>query len=529
MFQSTNIKYNKLFLNEEKSKLKPERLSSISKYHAFKGESNVSDPKKECFHIDDITWNDLSMNDIFEKINLGLSSAGEQKLYHRLRTPYFDENDFHSFRNKVEVFKSDKMARENAMKELLKLNINTQAQVVDLFKKPKDPKVFLYLYLLLFFSMVGSLFGLLISKVFLLPIVILMCVNFTVHHFGIKAITYVHTVNYMAQVVAVTKKLEKRLPDSLSTEKQAIKSKLGDLKGILKFGGIYIAYGNGILDILCSWFLVDLISYYILCAFMKNKENELLSLFECLGDIESALSVASFEVRNQGHCSVPKFVKGSRTITLKKMNHPLVNECVLNDAYLTNSLLITGSNASGKSTYIKAVGLNILLAQTIGLTLCEQYQGDFCKLYTSMALRDDLSKNDSYYMAEIKSMNRIVKASQAGDFMVSIVDEILRGTNTTERIAASSKILETLNTRGVICITATHDIELCYLLNEKFEMFHFEEQVDDKAIHFDYRIKTGMATSRNAIKLLALIGFDAALIEAAEASASHYDKHRVWV
>ena len=130
------------------------------------------------------------------------------------------------------------------------------------------------------------------------------------------------------------------------------------------------------------------------------------------------------------------------------------------------SVLLTGSNASGKSTFIKSIAINSIFAQTIHTVLADSYTSSFYYIYSSMALRDDLQNNESYYIVEIKSLQRILeKAAQSDVPVLCFIDEVLRGTNTLERIASSSEIVGVLLARkGAMCFAATHDVELTNML-----------------------------------------------------------------
>lgn len=145
-----------------------------------------------------------------------------------------------------------------------------------------------------------------------------------------------------------------------------------------------------------------------------------------------------------------------------------------------------------------------------------------------MALRDDMESGESYYIVEIKALKRILDAA-AGDVpILCFVDEVLRGTNTIERIAASTQILKSLGRTGILCFAATHDIELTELLQDDFDNYHFEEDVAEGDVVFNYRLKEGKATTRNAIKLLELMGYDRDVIERATAQAEHFAESGVW-
>ena len=120
------------------------------------------------------------------------------------------------------------------------------------------------------------------------------------------------------------------------------------------------------------------------------------------------------------------------------------------------------------------------------------------------------------------------KASEAGDTILCFVDEVLRGTNTVERIAASSQILKELWNKNVMCFAATHDIELSYILQDYYSNYHFTEQVVDKEIVFSYELLKGRATSRNAIKLLEIIGYNEEIVDKASRRAEEFVKTGVW-
>ena len=146
-----------------------------------------------------------------------------------------------------------------------------------------------------------------------------------------------------------------------------------------------------------------------------------------------------------------------------------------------------------------------------------------------MALRDDLDSGESYYIVEIKALKRILDAASAREGRIlCFVDEVLRGTNTIERIAASTQILKSLGSSGILCFAATHDIELTELLQDDFDNYHFEEDVRDGDVFFNYRLKEGKATSRNAIKLLELMGYDKDVIKKATDQAERFTQSGIW-
>jgi DNA mismatch repair ATPase MutS len=144
-----------------------------------------------------------------------------------------------------------------------------------------------------------------------------------------------------------------------------------------------------------------------------------------------------------------------------------------------------------------------------------------------MAARDNIMAGESYFIAEIRSLKRLL-AHARRRYCLCLVDEILKGTNTVERIAASAAILRQFDTLDSRCLVATHDIELTALLEGSFDNYHFEEQVSDEGVDFDYLIRSGPSRTRNAIKLLDTLGFDKAMVRDAEALVATWERTGHW-
>jgi DNA mismatch repair ATPase MutS len=145
-----------------------------------------------------------------------------------------------------------------------------------------------------------------------------------------------------------------------------------------------------------------------------------------------------------------------------------------------------------------------------------------------MALRDNMLNGESYFIAEIKSLKRIFSRVNSEITCLCVIDEVLRGTNTIERIAASSQLLHALSRENTCIFAATHDIELTYILSDVFSNKHFEEDINDDDIIFDYKIKDGRATSRNAIKLLKIMGFSSDIIKNANDAVEVFERQNKW-
>ena len=220
--------------------------------------------------------------------------------------------------------------------------------------------------------------------------------------------------------------------------------------------------------------------------------------------------------------------KAGCRIDVEELYHPLLTHPVANSLYAEGGILLTGSNASGKSTFMKNMAVNAILAQALNTSLSKRYRGVVCRIMTSMALRDNLAQGESYFVVEVKSLKRILEASREKTPLLCVIDEVLRGTNTTERIAASESVLAALRRANVLCFAATHDTELTYLLEDLYTNYHFEEQITAQSISFPYRLEQGPARGKNAIALLGNMGIDEKIVKQAERRAAEFEATGSW-
>ncbi|WP_444147325.1 MutS-related protein, partial [Blautia stercoris] len=274
---------------------------------------------------------------------------------------------------------------------------------------------------------------------------------------------------------------------------------------------------------------IDLIKFNSMMKAMREHQKEIEEMIEIFGLLDACISIASFRELLPYYCS-PKFDSDKKRAVLDVENlyHPLILEPVANSIKTTQAVLVTGSNASGKSTFLKMVAINAILAQTIHTCMATECKMSYFRVMTSMALRDDLESKESYYIVEIKSLKRILDSAKEETPLLCIVDEVLRGTNTIERIAASSEILASLCLPHVLSFAATHDIELTYMLEEYYTNYHFEEEVKEDDVKFNYLLKKGRVTTRNAIRLLKMTGYDDSIVEASKNAVVRFEQEGSW-
>lgn len=301
--------------------------------------------------------------------------------------------------------------------------------------------------------------------------------------------------------------------------------KLADICNLLLIGNNKNPSGNMLAVILC-YFGFYALAYQLIVKKISKLAPELLELYETVGYLESAISVASYRKSLNYYCH-PTFVDDN-TIDFAEIIHPLLKKPVANTHQIHNKIIITGSNASGKSTFAKTIAVNVILGQLINTCLAKSFQFHPCTLYTSMNLKDDLEAGDSFYVAEVKSLKRLLDESAKDEYSMLFIDEIFKGTNLIERISAATIILKRLAENDCFVCLTTHDLELAGLLNTLYDNYHFQEEVKDEEIYFNYLLQPGITTGSNAIRLLNYCHYDKDIIDHAQSIADHYRKTGEW-
>ena len=494
--------------------------------------------EKEGFFIDDITWNDLDMDRIFMLLNQTFSAVGGDCLYDILRKPVFEEKEL-KYRNRLMLFfAKNQEIREQVQTILASVrksgsnsiyeNIHVTTEVNIKGKNVQIGFCSAFFLSLLVFILAPN------PGVFLF---LLLCVvNIGAYMTQKQEVdAYLSSFRNVLQLLEAYKKLEKlKIPELEAAMARGIPAQK-KLAGFQKRSSLVIdrsSTGGGLEGMLMDYIRmlthIDLIKFQDMMKSMKENQKELEELIYTLGYIDSMISIASFR-ETLPYYTCPEFREEKRVyMDVENLYHPLNENPVANSISAKGGILVTGSNASGKSTFLKNIAINSIFAQTIYTCTASSYCAPYFQVMTSMALRDDLGSGESYYIVEIRSLKRILDAAKSGENLLCIIDEVLRGTNTIERIGASSQILAHICKNNVLSFAATHDIELSYMLQEYYENYHFEEEVREKDVVFNYLLKKGRVTTRNAIRLLEMIGYDKTLIEEAKRAVEEFEASGSW-
>ena len=528
----TESLYNNYFkLSEKEYAL--ERFARMGSYFERHGKQG---------QLDDITWNDLGMDDLFVRMNYTLSASGEEYLYYTLRTLRQDEKELAHLEEVIRFFGENPQTRVqvhlamNRLGHMGKYSLYDYLDNLDLLGERSGKRHLLTD--LLFIPLAGLLW--VNFSLAILGIVLLIIYNIVTYFKEKGEIDpYITSFSYIMRLIRCCEELEKLSVPVCQGEWSQIREARKKLQGMRRnsFWVMSPYRGNAsgdiaalLLDYIRMVFHADLIKFDSMLRTLRGHMKDVDAMIEVVGYVETAIAVWIFRKsleREEGWCE-PDF--GAKNgLELETGYHPLITNPVKNGIATDKGVLITGSNASGKSTFLKMVAVNAILAQTVHTCPAARYRAPFYYVYSSMALRDDMDSGESYYIVEIKALKRILDAADAGEKpILCFVDEVLRGTNTVERIAASTQILKSLGRTGILCFAATHDIELTELLRNDFGNYHFEEDVADGDVVFNYKLKEGKATTRNAIRLLELMGYDKEVIEKAYAQAARFTESGVW-
>jgi hypothetical protein len=266
------------------------------------------------------------------------------------------------------------------------------------------------------------------------------------------------------------------------------------------------------LDILLQW---DLQQAIALEKWKQENHQKVVDWFTALGEFEAISSLATLSF-NHPEWYYPLIKEGHFFMEGKAVGHPLIpaDKRVNNPVKIDSNgqlMLVTGSNMAGKSTYLRSVGVNTVLAMA-GAPVCAAY---FClspvQLMSSMRIADNLEENTSTFYAELKKLKAIIEKVNNNEKIFVLLDEILRGTNSLDRHTGSAALIRQLIKQKAACIIATHDVELAKMKDdypENILNFHFDVQVNKDELYFDYLLKEGICRSLNASILMKKIGIE---------------------
>lgn len=472
------------------------------------------------------TIKDIDLQEIFKYIDRTSSRIGQQYLFNKLMHPVNDLNKLEALSANADFFLSNDSLRTNVQLELFKLS-NDDAYFVTSLLREKSlarPKW----YNLSFVSVVGLIISLVLAfkyPVLLSVSLILIGINIFIHYWNkSNVLQFMLSFPQLATMINVSTSISSlHIKFASPVVQEAIRSlKQFQMKtwllGFPKSQGIQdeLAQLFGyVLELLKAAFLAEVFATFHLVKKIESSRKQIISLFEYLGEIDCALSIASLRSGSDNTCT-PDFINESKTLSAIRVYHPLIENCIKNDITINSKgILITGSNMAGKTSFLRTLIVNSILAQTINTCFAETFTSPVLRQFSSIAIADSMIDGKSYYFEEVESVGTLINQSNSQYQNLFVLDEPFKGTNTAERIASAKAVLSYLNSGTNIVIVSTHDLELCALLDAEYDAYHFSETIEGNKLHFDFQLKRGLSSTRNAISILELSGYPEKIIEEA--------------
>ncbi|MBW6410729.1 MutS-related protein [Clostridium weizhouense] len=474
--------------------------------------------EKNDFTIDDQTWDDLMMNEVFYELDRTYSTEGEAALYKMLRNPIMDEEKLKERGKLIDLFKENLDLTVNLRKTFYNMIYDSKNRLLDMINDlipVSKLKSF-------FYGIVGIIPILLILAAIIfkepkimIAVLVDIFINMYIHNKEESTINAIGLI-YLRDLINTSKKLSSIKNDEIKLYTTKMKTLLNELSVLDKSTYLLKVLNSfgGLLQMFSIPFLIEESVFYRMSIKLVGKKNKILELYYLVGELDALISISLYQNDNKEKCCTPQFIK-ENSLKITDGIHPLLKNPVANSLEIfKKGIVLTGTNMSGKSTFLRMISTNILLAQTFNFALAHEYKGCFLNIISSISPKDDITSGKSYYLAEAESILRIIKGSEKEIPVFCPIDEIFRGTNPAERISSSAEILNYINKRNAICIVATHDRELSDILKENYDFYYFSEDVDNKnGLKFDYKLKKGISKTRNAIKLLDYIGYPKEIIQ----------------
>lgn len=517
-------------------------IYSVFTNNRAKKENDSSEPKQEIFHfelieylfrkssqsnnvqtIDNKTADDIDFDALFKYLDRTSSVVGQQYYFKTLLT-INPSKDFSTQEKWIKRFNENKVFMNKISSILSILNTKETYYICNLFideyiKRPTWFKYIKYLmpcplvFLVLFFYWKPAIF-------FLIGFV---CINLGIHYYN-KNTLYVFkdSIPQLLKLLYCIREINKLdLPTSCSKTVLTAQRNLENIKRSLSLFDFENKIQSDIYQLLFLvieyikiFFLYEPIAVFNALHKLETQKMNIETLFSYIGNIDSYLSITRIRQELSYFC-IPTIIQQNDRLSFKDAYHPLILNCISNSLTVDNkSVLLTGSNMAGKTTFIRVIAINCLLAQTINTAFARTFKMQPMFIFSAIRISDDILNNRSYYFQEVLTIKHMIEESEKPQQNLFLLDEILKGTNTLERISAAKSVLSYLAkmNRNLIFVS-THDVELPELLEDKYALFHFSETIKNDQIYFDFKLKPGYLKTRNAIRILEINNYPKEVIE----------------
>jgi len=468
--------------------------------------------------IIDITgWNDLEMDKVFEYIDRTYSKTGEQYLYNLLHIRP-SENESKILKQKVNYYANN---FDNLLKNAFILKKYNRKAAYSLYNFLFAKQYFKMPKWTILLSLLALVFGILsiIFKSLFIYFVFIGVINTVLHYYFKQKINTYHSyfinIKYFHNVYLNLIKFDNESNVVSRTDKKNLQK----IAKICSYLNMNIDFANELtsivyylFEIIKGLFLIDVILFNSTMRLINKYIYSLQNVYNYIGQIDTALSIVSLKKGTKG-CE-PVFTN-SLSIKLKNAYHPLIEKCIPNniECNLSNAI-ITGGNMSGKTTFLKTIGLNILLSQTINYSFSEEIIIPKLNIISSIKISDSIEDSKSFFMNELLRAKTILETIKSSiEPYIVFIDEIFKGTNTKDRITLASAFLRYLTKYDCLVICTTHDLKIIDFVKVKYATYYFGNSFNNGIISFDYKIHKGIQAKTNVFELVRSIDFPDEIIK----------------
>ena len=492
-------------------------IENLSFYHNAR---RSAQPTK---HLDEQTWDDLNLTEVFRQLDHTNSAIGQQVLYHILKTPHDGEHELTNRDRLAKCFADQSGLRESLQLALCTLNTRNAYDLPRLFLQslPILPRFYAALPACALLAIAALSVLPLATGMEIIALLAILVFNIVVglsfrrrfQDFGIP-------IRSMHSLITVGERISWINSPQLADQTKRLRihcKRLQPLKRISK----YLVFDNHFNEILASLYaylntflLIDLNVYLASIKMLEKRKEDVRVIYEILGNIDATISVASFRYSLPSYCT-PRFTSPSSEILAEGVWHPLLPESVENSiAIKDSSILLYGANMSGKTTFLRSLGLSAILGQTIYTCLARSYQAPFVNVKSFINRKDDILGGKSYFLEEVESVKELICARDSTEQHLFLLDELFKGTSPQECTAISHAVLRYFDSSKHVTVVATHDASLQNLMSG-WDIFHLGEVLRDGRRSFDYKVYKGMGGSNSALALLEANGYPEEVVQTA--------------
>ncbi|MGH9484056.1 MAG: MutS-related protein [Terriglobales bacterium] len=483
--------------------------------------------------LDAQTWDELHLGPLFARLDRTLSTPGACWLYRLLHIPVLTTEVWRQRQRTIQALGEDASAREALQDALAEAGRRRGAELTSLlWDELPERHGSVWIFRALVAATLASL--LLFLLTFHLPwfiLLVALAVADARVHYGEQRrlegrLGALHQLRHLIAAAGRAGQMES--PPALAASAGRLRTAARSAHRLKRrLNWLLPEFSNAalgdisslLLDYVDMFLLHQVRTFYACLAELKVQLPALRQIFITLGELDACQAIANWRAGTEGWCE-PELDDSGPRLDIADACHPLLAAPIPNSFILDKpGAAVTGSNMSGKTTFLRTIAVNVVLAQTVATCFAASYRGRTLVVMTSMNTGDNLLEGKSYYLAEAERLLQIVRLAEGPRPILALIDEPLAGTNSPERHAASREILRYLASHRGLVLASTHDVDLVRALEAcgLFAAYHFSDSADAKGLRFDYTLHPGLDYHANALTVLRFLGYPEAILAAAEA------------